>query len=48
MLTAKAHEAEKVLGLDLGADDYVTKPFSLLELLARMESVLRRASDTFR
>jgi len=44
MLTARGQEVDKVLGLKLGADDYVTKPFSLMELLARMESVLRRAS----
>jgi len=44
MLTAKAQEAEKVLGLQLGADDYVTKPFSPLELRARVQAVLRRAS----
>jgi two-component system alkaline phosphatase synthesis response regulator PhoP len=43
LLTAKAHEAEKVLGLELGADDYVTKPFSIRELRARMQAVLRRA-----
>jgi DNA-binding response OmpR family regulator len=43
MLTARGQEADKVLGLKLGADDYVTKPFSLLELLARVESVLRRS-----
>ena len=42
MLTAKSQEAEIVTGLELGADDYVTKPFSILELLARMEAVLRR------
>jgi DNA-binding response OmpR family regulator len=42
MLTAKAQEAEKVLGLDLGADDYVTKPFSPKELRARIRAVLRR------
>ncbi len=42
LLTAKAHEAEKVLGLELGADDYVTKPFSPRELRARIEAVLRR------
>jgi len=47
MLTAKAHEAEKVLGLDVGADDYVTKPFSLRELRARIRALLRRTiADT--
>jgi DNA-binding response OmpR family regulator len=46
LLTARALEAEKVLGLELGADDYVTKPFSPLELCARIKAVLRRtASD---
>ena len=44
MLTAKALEAEKVLGLELGADDYVTKPFSSLELRARVRALLRRAT----
>ncbi len=44
MLTAKAHEAEKVMGLELGADDYVTKPFSPAELRARIKAVLRRAA----
>jgi DNA-binding response OmpR family regulator len=44
LLTARTQEAEKVLGLELGADDYVTKPFSPLELLARIKAVLRRAS----
>jgi DNA-binding response OmpR family regulator len=44
LLTAKSHEAEKVLGLELGADDYVTKPFGLLELMARVDALLRRAS----
>jgi len=43
VLTAKSQEAEKVLGLELGADDYVTKPFSPLELRARIKAVLRRA-----
>lgn len=42
MLTAKSHEAEKVMGLELGADDYVTKPFSPRILLARIQAVLRR------
>lgn len=44
MLTAKAQEAEKVMGLELGADDYVTKPFSPAELRARIKAVLRRAA----
>ncbi|MCH8276101.1 MAG: response regulator transcription factor [Bacteroidetes bacterium] len=44
MLTAKSHEAEKVLGLEMGADDYVTKPFSPLELRARIRALLRRSS----
>src|SRR6185436_17955974 len=42
MLTAKAQEDEKIRGLDLGADDYITKPFSLHELMARVRAVLRR------
>jgi two-component system, OmpR family, alkaline phosphatase synthesis response regulator PhoP len=42
MLTAKGEEVDKVRGLDLGADDYVTKPFGLTELLARIHAVLRR------
>ncbi len=44
LLTAKAHEAEKVLGLELGADDYVTKPFSPMELRARIKAALRRGA----
>jgi DNA-binding response OmpR family regulator len=43
MLTAKAAEADRVAGLDLGADDYVTKPFSVRELMARVRATLRRA-----
>jgi DNA-binding response OmpR family regulator len=43
MLTAKAEETDKVVGLELGADDYVTKPFSMRELLARVRALLRRA-----
>ncbi len=43
MLTAKGEEIDRVLGLELGADDYVTKPFSLRELLARVKAVLRRS-----
>jgi len=43
MLTARGQEIDKVLGLKLGADDYVTKPFGFMELMARVEAVLRRA-----
>lgn len=43
LLTAKVEESDKVTGLDLGADDYVTKPFGLRELLARIRAVLRRS-----
>jgi DNA-binding response OmpR family regulator len=43
MLTARGEEADRVLGLDLGADDYVSKPFSIRELLARVRAILRRA-----
>jgi DNA-binding response OmpR family regulator len=46
MLTAKTGEVEKVLGLELGADDYVTKPFSPRELVARVKAVLRRHEPT--
>ena len=46
MLTAKDGEVDKVVGLELGADDYVTKPFSSRELLARVRAVLRRLSDS--
>lgn len=45
MLTVKDHEADKVVGLELGADDYVTKPFSLRELLARINALLRRTAE---
>ena len=45
LLTAKAQEAEKIMGLDLGADDYVTKPFSPRELRARIRSALRRVAE---
>lgn len=43
MLTAKAEEMDKIVGLEIGADDYMTKPFSLRELLARVRAMLRRA-----
>src|SRR5499425_3856657 len=43
MLTARGQEIDKVVGLELGADDYVTKPFSIRELVARVKAVLRRA-----
>ena len=46
MLTARGEEADRVLGLDLGADDYVTKPFSIRELLARVRALLRRTQPT--
>src|SRR5213595_598648 len=44
MLTARGQEIDKVVGLELGADDYVTKPFSIRELMARVKAVLRRVS----
>lgn len=47
MLTAKDQEIDKVIGLKLGADDYITKPFGAKELLARIEAVLRRAQSDF-
>lgn len=46
MLTARTAEADRVAGLDLGADDYITKPFSVRELLARVRAVLRRVDET--
>ena len=45
MLTARAEETDRVLGLETGADDYVTKPFSLRELVSRVRAVLRRSGD---
>lgn len=46
MLTARGQEIDKVVGLELGADDYVTKPFSIRELMARVKAVLRRVSPS--
>ena len=46
MLTARGQEIDKVVGLELGADDYVTKPFSIRELMARVKAVLRRVAPT--
>src|SRR6266566_4771492 len=46
ILTAKASESDRVTGLDLGADDYITKPFSVRELLARVRAVMRRMDET--
>lgn len=45
MLTARGQEVDKVVGLEIGADDYVTKPFSIRELLARVKAVLRRSGN---
>jgi two-component system alkaline phosphatase synthesis response regulator PhoP len=45
MLTAKSAEYDKVIGLDLGADDYVTKPFGVMELVSRIKAVLRRSKE---
>lgn len=46
MLTAKSERIDKIRGLDLGADDYISKPFDILELIARVKAVLRRTADT--
>lgn len=46
MLTAKSEEIDRVLGLEIGADDYITKPFSIRELLARVKAVIRRTDNT--
>ncbi|MEM7364127.1 MAG: response regulator transcription factor [Pseudomonadota bacterium] len=46
MLTSKSSELDRVLGLEIGADDYVTKPFSIAELMARVRAIFRRASHT--
>ncbi len=46
MVTARDSEIDKVVGLELGADDYVTKPYSARELIARIRAVLRRGADT--
>ena len=45
MLTARADEADRISGLDLGADDYITQPFSVREVMARVRAVLRRADE---
>jgi len=46
MLTAKGSEMDRVSGLDLGADDYITKPFSVLEVISRVNAILRRSDET--
>ena len=46
MVTAKGSEYDKVMGLDSGADDYVTKPFGMMELVSRIKAVLRRSRKT--
>ena len=47
MLTAKSEDTDKIMGLSLGADDYITKPFNPMELVARVKSQLRHATATF-
>ncbi len=47
MLTSKSSELDRVLGLELGADDYLTKPFSIIELVARVKAILRRAKNGY-
>ena len=47
MITAKGEELDKILGLELGADDYITKPFSVREMIARIKAVLRRTTTQF-
>jgi DNA-binding response OmpR family regulator len=46
MLTAKRDDVDKIIGLEVGADDYVTKPFNIKELIARVRSILRRLQET--
>lgn len=48
MLTAKAEEVDRIIGLEMGADDYIAKPFSMRELMARIKAVLRRSSSSDR
>ena len=48
MLTAKAGEADKVVGLEMGADDYLSKPFSPREMVARVRAILRRTDSSAR
>ena len=45
MLTAKGEDMDKIMGLEYGADDYITKPFNILELKARIKAILRRVSN---
>ena len=45
MLTARDEDVDKIIGLEVGADDYLTKPFDLRELVARVKSILRRATS---